>query len=442
MILLFLSVALAAPADPAARTQTINGYDGEAKRLIDEVWARYRTVETYRDRMTVRFDVEAHGRRSLLPEGQVRVAFAFARPNRFTMDAGGLAVYCDGRRLWRHAEGLGQFIESTAPPRMAFSADALGGGDKLTHPIGWLLGQIDQPVEEALNGVTHLLAVRREERGERDGRTLRGRLTLRDLATKSRNVPWEAWVGDDTGLIGEIRLDLTLPVRELAEEMENLTVDRFVVVFTFDDVAVNPSVPDDQFVFQPRPDHKRVTAFEAKPSQESEPLQKASALGQDIDPEKPWISKTDQPGEFGLGQPMKDFTAADLDGRSVSFSEYRGRVVLLEIWQAHCKACEVGMQTTQQLAKDYEQAGLVVLGLNCDPTSKLDQVRQKVAKTGVRYRQILDPQQKVVDSFRWVLMIPTYVLIDKKGVIRDRFEGAPSPARLDTLIGEIEYLLQ
>src|SRR5512139_4044136 len=59
-----------------------------------------------------------------------------------------------------------------------------------------------------------------------------------------------------------------------------------------------------------------------------------------------------------------DFSLPDLDGQTVSLSDLRGQVVVLNIWATWCPPCRAEMPALQAVYADYAGQGLVVLAVN------------------------------------------------------------------------------
>src|SRR5579871_3057579 len=64
-----------------------------------------------------------------------------------------------------------------------------------------------------------------------------------------------------------------------------------------------------------------------------------------------------------IGSRLPDFVLKDLQGRSLSSVELRGKVVLIDFWATWCEPCKKEMPGYQMLLDRYGPHGLVVLGL-------------------------------------------------------------------------------
>ncbi len=132
-------------------------------------------------------------------------------------------------------------------------------------------------------------------------------------------------------------------------------------------------------------------------------------------------------GAAVVGQPAPDFTLRDLNGQEVRLSDWRGRVVVLNLWATWCEPCKVEMPLLQALAVRHPH-DVVVLGINYgeDP----DTVRAFVEAYGLTFPILLDPQRQVVRLYA-ARGLPTTVFIDAQGQVRGIHLGALDQAALE-----------
>jgi cytochrome c-type biogenesis protein len=104
-------------------------------------------------------------------------------------------------------------------------------------------------------------------------------------------------------------------------------------------------------------------------------------------------------------------------GATVSLSDFRGEVVLLNVWATWCTPCRWETPFLQTLHEAHAPRGLTLLGLSVDAAGAREQVRSFTEEEGVGYRILLDPEQSVMDAYG-VLGLPATFLIDREGNIR------------------------
>lgn len=116
----------------------------------------------------------------------------------------------------------------------------------------------------------------------------------------------------------------------------------------------------------------------------------------------------------GAPAPAAEFTLRDLDGRSVSLGEFRGRVVLLNFWATWCVPCREEIPAMQTLARDLGPRGLVVLAVNYEEDPET--VRAFVRDTALSLPVLLDRDGAVARRYR-VAGLPTSFVIDRRGSV-------------------------
>ena len=80
----------------------------------------------------------------------------------------------------------------------------------------------------------------------------------------------------------------------------------------------------------------------------------------------------------GINEPAPAFETKSIDGDDVSRDDYRGQVVLLNVWVTWCDPCVRELPELQRMHEQLHDKGLTVIGLNTDVRGKLGAVRQMV----------------------------------------------------------------
>jgi len=115
-----------------------------------------------------------------------------------------------------------------------------------------------------------------------------------------------------------------------------------------------------------------------------------------------------------------------------SIGSLRGRVVLLDFWATWCMPCRVVIPKLGALQARYGAQGLSVLGMSTETAQDVALFAQRVA---MRYPVAIDKDAETTRSYG-VASLPTLVVIDKRGVVRDVAIGYDSSedARLDSSV--------
>lgn len=121
-----------------------------------------------------------------------------------------------------------------------------------------------------------------------------------------------------------------------------------------------------------------------------------------------------------------DFSLKDLHGATVTLDSLRGKVVVLNFWTKTCGPCLEEMPDLAELTKIIrDRPDVVVLAVSVDagPEDVKDTL-QTVLRAEPPFRVAFDPDSDVVGGKYGTRLFPETWFIDKRGVIRARFDGA------------------
>ena len=123
-----------------------------------------------------------------------------------------------------------------------------------------------------------------------------------------------------------------------------------------------------------------------------------------------------------LGEPAPNFQLPDLNGRLVTLSDLRGKVVLLNFWATWCGPCRVEMPAMEQLYQTFLPKDFEILAVSIDA--------QGVAVTRPFQQEyhltfpILHDADYRIGLIYGARSIPMTFLIDRQGVVRHQIFGA------------------
>jgi len=113
-----------------------------------------------------------------------------------------------------------------------------------------------------------------------------------------------------------------------------------------------------------------------------------------------------------------DFTLKTLDGESVTLSDLRGKVVLLNFWATWCPPCKAEMPAFQRAYTDYAAEDFVILAVNATQQDSVEGVVEFIAEFGLSFPVVLDTAGEA-NRFYQVQSLPTSFFIDRDGVISE-----------------------
>lgn len=129
-----------------------------------------------------------------------------------------------------------------------------------------------------------------------------------------------------------------------------------------------------------------------------------------------------------------DFTFKSLNGKEVSLSDYKDKVVIVNFWATWCGPCIYEMPTLEKLFKAYNNKGLQVLGLTLQ--SPENQIPKKIKQTGVSYPILLEAEP-AVNKYGPFNSIPTTFIINRKGEIVKELTGPRSYKQFENIIKKL-----
>ncbi len=141
-------------------------------------------------------------------------------------------------------------------------------------------------------------------------------------------------------------------------------------------------------------------------------------------------------GSAAIGEAAPSFRLPDLQGRSVSLDQFRGKVVLVDFWATWCGPCRMSMPLLERLQHEFAEE-MVLLAVNLQ--EPLDEVQSYVQQRKIGSIVLLDANGDVGMAYGSE-SIPMQVLIDRQGILRHILVGYHS--RMDEeLRSEIRKLI-
>lgn len=131
-----------------------------------------------------------------------------------------------------------------------------------------------------------------------------------------------------------------------------------------------------------------------------------------------------------------DFSLKTADGKTLTLSELKGKVVLVNFWATWCGPCRAEIPGFEEVYKKYRSGGFEIVGVSLDRGGWKD-VNPFLKKFPVSYPIVIG-DGKLVEAYGNFDAIPTTFLVDKSGAIVKRHIGYLSKEDLEK---EIKPLL-
>jgi thiol-disulfide isomerase/thioredoxin len=133
-----------------------------------------------------------------------------------------------------------------------------------------------------------------------------------------------------------------------------------------------------------------------------------------------------------VNYPAPELTLTDLQSVSHSLTDYRGQVVLVNLWATWCPPCKEEMPTLQAFYNKHVDEGFTIIAVNDgDPTSDVAQFIQDYQLT---FPVWLDPTYIATEQAFKALNLPSSFVIDRVGTVRLMWVGGISRKALDQYV--------
>jgi len=125
----------------------------------------------------------------------------------------------------------------------------------------------------------------------------------------------------------------------------------------------------------------------------------------------------------GVGSRAPEFQAVDLrTGRPATLADYRGRVVLLNVWATWCQPCRIEMPAMERLSRDLAGTDFRIVAVSVDEGDS-SVVNAFAKELGLTFDILHDRSGAIKRSYQ-TTGVPESFVIDRHGVIVKKVIGA------------------
>ncbi|MDD4737342.1 MAG: redoxin family protein [Kiritimatiellae bacterium] len=354
--------------------------DAEAQRQLERMAAFYKNATGVRATIDVVMDITMNQERNsktnrfeLLMDKTGRIRCA---GQSFAGDA--FELVSNGSNLWCCMSGKKEYLEIPCPGDwMHTVGDAsMLSARVLIGPLSSFLGLFNpDPYEEMMSGVTRL-TMKPDEVS--DG------ATYRVLYGEQEQINWSALIAaDDPPLMRRMIMQ-----PELGDDGGEVEIQ---IVLDVQTQEINPTFGEDDFVFTPPADAKKVESLMPGPgSDEAGPVEL-------------------------LGKEAPDGRLPLLDGTSVSLTSHRGKnVVVMDFWATWCPPCRRALPVLNNLAERWGGSNVVFYAVNRREDEKT--IQSFMEKQAIDFPVVLD-NGELAEAFG-VSGIPHLVIVDASGIVQ------------------------
>jgi cytochrome c biogenesis protein CcmG/thiol:disulfide interchange protein DsbE len=134
-----------------------------------------------------------------------------------------------------------------------------------------------------------------------------------------------------------------------------------------------------------------------------------------------------------------DFTAQTIEGGTITLSNLRGKVILVNIWASWCPPCRAEMPAIEHTYQAYKNQGFTMLAINSTVQDTAANAQAFVSENQLTFPILMDKTGEITRLYR-VQSLPTSFFIGRDGIIREVVVGGPMAQAL--LSSRVEKLLK
>ena len=135
-----------------------------------------------------------------------------------------------------------------------------------------------------------------------------------------------------------------------------------------------------------------------------------------------------------------DFTLTNLDGKTHSLAEYRGKIVVLNFWATWCLPCREEMPMLSKLALKYDQKDVQFLAASIDDAQTQSKIPHFLEKKKITLPVFTGATPESLKQFNLGEIVPATLILDRDGAPAFRIEGEASKkdisSRVDWLLSD------
>jgi len=117
-----------------------------------------------------------------------------------------------------------------------------------------------------------------------------------------------------------------------------------------------------------------------------------------------------------VGDSAPDFSITADNGRTITTSNFGGKLLVLNFWATWCPPCIEELPSLNAFQRRFANSGVVVLGISVDKDEKL--YRDFLAKARVSFLTARDPDNKINAEYGTLKFPETYIIDARGKVVR------------------------
>ena len=127
------------------------------------------------------------------------------------------------------------------------------------------------------------------------------------------------------------------------------------------------------------------------------------------------------PGEVEVGGFLREATLRGFNGRTNTFTDFKGKPLLINVWASWCGPCRAEMGSLERLAQRYNGKEFNVIGVSTD--DYVDSASAFIKQTGITFDNFLD-SKLLLENMLGANTIPLTILVDAEGRVLQKARGS------------------
>jgi len=135
-----------------------------------------------------------------------------------------------------------------------------------------------------------------------------------------------------------------------------------------------------------------------------------------------------------IGDKAPEFSLRNLEDEDCSLSQYleKNEIVFMVFWADWCSFCKTGMKMMDRVYKKEKRFGFEILAINVKQSK--ERTEKTIRRLRVSYPVLRDPAADVAIHKYGVIAIPSFFVIDKSGIIREKILGDLSDQQIIEIV--------
>jgi peroxiredoxin len=138
-----------------------------------------------------------------------------------------------------------------------------------------------------------------------------------------------------------------------------------------------------------------------------------------LEKDKDSTLRATKPIQPGLEVP--NFAFPDMNGKQISLSDHRGKVVLVNVWATWCPPCRQEMPSMQRLYEKFKGKNFEILAVSIDSEGR-EAVAPFMRKLHLTFPALLDPGETIIPLYG-ITGVPESFIVDKDGILVEKVVG-------------------